>query len=125
MSDRSRQGSRRARSGEAKREEGRRIGLAFKSRRDPRQAEAFSIAETGEAIAAGQLRSLVERIERLEEDRTRFADDIKLVYAEAKAEGFHTKVLRKVIALRRRPPDEREVEQGIMELYLQALGMER
>jgi uncharacterized protein (UPF0335 family) len=74
-------------------------------------------------FAQGQLRSLVERIERLEEEKKTIAGDIKEVYAEAKANGFDTKTLRKVIALRKKEAAEREEEQLMLDLYLSALGM--
>ena len=75
------------------------------------------------SFAVGQLKSLVERIERLEEDRKVIGADIKEVYAEAKANGFDTKVLRKIIALRRKDRHEREEEEAILNVYLEALGM--
>jgi uncharacterized protein (UPF0335 family) len=74
-------------------------------------------------VAADQLRSLVERVERLEEEKKGIADDIALVFAEAKANGFDTKILRKVIALRRKRAEEREEEDAILDLYMHALGM--
>jgi uncharacterized protein (UPF0335 family) len=76
-----------------------------------------------ESVAADQLKSLIERIERLEEEKAGIAGDIKEVYAEAKGNGFDTKVLRKIIALRKRDYAERKEEEAILELYLQALGM--
>ena len=63
------------------------------------------------------------RIERLEEEKAGIAGDIKDVYAEAKGNGFDTKVLRKIIALRKRDYAERQEEEAILELYMQALGM--
>jgi uncharacterized protein (UPF0335 family) len=75
------------------------------------------------AFAKGQLKSLVERIERLEEEKKALAGDIKEVYGEAKAHGFDTKILRKVISLRKRDRHEREEEEAMLELYLGALGM--
>ncbi|MGE4339434.1 MAG: DUF2312 domain-containing protein [Pigmentiphaga sp.] len=75
------------------------------------------------SFAQGQLRSLVERIERLEEEKKATLADIKEVYAEAKGHGFDTKVLRKIIALRTKDRDEREEEEAILDLYMQALGM--
>ncbi|WP_062223197.1 DUF2312 domain-containing protein [Aureimonas sp. D3] len=75
-------------------------------------------------VAQDQLRSFVERIERLEEEKKTIADDIKDVYAEAKGNGFDTKVLRKVISLRKQDAQERQEQEAIMDLYLQALGME-
>ena len=75
-------------------------------------------------LCQGQLRSLVERIERLEEEKRALAGDIKEVYGEAKANGFDTKILRKVLTIRRKDRDEREEEQAMLDLYLGALGME-
>jgi uncharacterized protein (UPF0335 family) len=75
------------------------------------------------AFAQGQLKALVERIERLEEEKKSIAGDIKEVYAEAKANGFDTKVLRKVISLRKQDAAERQEEEAIRDLYLAALGM--
>jgi uncharacterized protein (UPF0335 family) len=75
------------------------------------------------AFAKGQLRSLVERIERLEEEKKTIAGDIKEVYGEAKSQGFDTKILRRVVALRKRDCHEREEEEAMLDLYLGALGM--
>lgn len=75
------------------------------------------------SIAHGQLRSIVERIERLEEEKAATAADIKEVYAEAKGNGFDTKILRKVVRLRKIDRAEREEEEAIMDVYLAALGM--
>ncbi|MCQ0987584.1 DUF2312 domain-containing protein [Jiella marina] len=74
-------------------------------------------------VAQDQLRSFVERIERLEEEKKTISDDIKDVYAEAKGNGFDTKVLRKVISLRKQDQNERQEQEAILDLYLQALGM--
>ena len=73
-------------------------------------------------VAGDQLKSIVERIERLEEEKKTIADDIKEVYAEAKGTGYDVKVLRKVVALRKRDLDERKDEEAILDLYLQAVG---
>ena len=75
------------------------------------------------AVAAGQLRTIIERIERLEEEKKEVADQIKEVYAEAKANGFDTKTLRKVVGLRKKPTEERQEEEALLDLYLSALGM--
>lgn len=95
--------------------------------RDSRQAEAFPPSETGEAdiqaVAAGQLKAIIERIERLEEEKKALQDDIKDVFAEAKANGFSTKALRQLVRLRRQDRDERMEEEAILELYKTALGM--
>ena len=74
-------------------------------------------------VAADQLKSFVECIERLEEEKQTISDDIKDVYAEAKANGYDVKVLRTVIRLRKQDKSEREEMEAILELYLQALGM--
>ena len=75
------------------------------------------------SVAADQLKSIVERIKRLEEEKAGLAGDIKDVYAEAKANGFDVKVLRKIVSMRKRDHSEREEEEAILELYMQALGM--
>jgi uncharacterized protein (UPF0335 family) len=75
------------------------------------------------AVAAGQLRAIVERIERLEEEKKEVAEQIKEVYAEAKANGFDGKTLRKVVSLRKKPVEERQEEEALLDLYLSALGM--
>lgn len=74
-------------------------------------------------FAKEQLKALVERIERLEEDKKQVAEDIKEVYAEAKAHGFDTKALRKIVSIRKQDVDERKEQEAILELYMQALGM--
>ena len=74
-------------------------------------------------VARDQLRAFIERIERLEEEKKTIADDIKDVYAEAKGTGFDTKILKKVIALRKKDEQERLEEEAILETYLAALGM--
>ena len=81
------------------------------------------MAQTKTTFAQGQLRSLVERIERLEEEKKTIAGDIKEVYAEAKANGFDTKILRKVISLRKKDANERQEEEALLDVYLAALGM--
>jgi uncharacterized protein (UPF0335 family) len=73
-------------------------------------------------IAASQLRSFVERIERLEEEKKALQEDIKEVVAEAKGMGFDTRILRKVVGLRRKSREERDEEAALLELYLRALG---
>ena len=75
------------------------------------------------SFAQGQLKSLVERIERLEEEKKTIAGDIKEVYAEAKANGFDTKILRKLISIRKKDRNELEEEEAILDLYMSALGM--
>ena len=75
------------------------------------------------SVAAGQLLSIVERIERLEEEKKEVAEQIKEVYAEAKANGFDGKTLRKIVTLRKKPSEEREEEEALLDLYMSALGM--
>lgn len=75
------------------------------------------------SIAADQLKSFVERIERLEEEKQTIADDIGEVYSEAKANGYDTKILRQLIRLRRQDKSEREEMEALLDLYMQALGM--
>lgn len=75
------------------------------------------------AVAGDQLKSIVERIERLEEDKAAIASDIKDVFAEAKGNGFDGKALRTIIRLRKQDPDDRAAQQAILETYMHALGM--
>lgn len=76
-----------------------------------------------QTVAAGQLRSFIERIERLEEEKKTIADDIKEVFAEAKGTGFDTKAMRTIIRLRKKDHAERQEEEAILDLYKHALGM--
>ncbi len=76
-------------------------------------------------VAPDQLKSFVERIERLEEDKQAISDDIKDVYAEAKGNGFDVKILRQVIKIRKQDRNERLEMEALLELYLSALGMDR
>lgn len=78
---------------------------------------------TDTTVAREQLRSIVERIERLEEEKKTIADDIADIYAEAKANGFDTKVLRQVVRLRRLDTAQRQEMETVLDLYLVALGM--
>ncbi len=87
-----------------------------------RQAEDDDTPATG-GIAADRLRSLIERVERLEEERRALGSDIKDIYAEAKSAGFDVKVLRKLISLRKVEAKEREEMDGLLEVYMRALGM--
>ena len=72
--------------------------------------------------AQGQLKSIIERIERLEEDKAAISGDIKEVMAEANGEGFDTKILRKVVRLRKQDKAKRQEEEAILDLYLSAIG---
>lgn len=75
-------------------------------------------------IAADRLRSLVERIERLEEEKQALAGDIREVFAEAKGTGFDTKIMRQVIKLRKMEQNDREEQEHLLDLYKRALGLE-
>jgi len=70
-----------------------------------------------------ELRSFIERIERLTEEKETVSDDIKDVYGEAKSRGFDAKILKKVIAIRKMDKDERLEQEALLETYLVALGM--
>ena len=76
-----------------------------------------------EPVNAAHLRAFVERIERLEEEKKALADDIKDVYAEAKGTGFDSKIIRKIVSIRRQDREKRREEEEILDLYLSALGM--
>ncbi len=78
--------------------------------------------ETG-GIAADRLRSLIERIERLEEERRALASDIKDIFAEAKGAGFDVKVIRQIIRIRAQEPAEVEEQETLLDVYRRALGM--
>jgi uncharacterized protein (UPF0335 family) len=74
-------------------------------------------------FARDQLKSYIERIERLEEQKKAMADDIRDVYTEAKGNSFDVKAMREIIRLRKQDPDERHDREAILETYMQALGM--
>ena len=74
------------------------------------------------AETQGRLKSFIERIERLEEDKKAVANDLKEVYAEAKGEGFDTKILRKVVRLRSQDSAKRQEEEALIDLYVAAIG---
>ena len=86
--------------------------------------EEVEEASGAQTVAAGQLRALIERIERLTEDKQAIADDIKEVFAEGKATGFDTKAMRAIIRLRKMDQAERQEAEAILDLYKHALGME-
>jgi uncharacterized protein (UPF0335 family) len=85
----------------------------------PDDASGF---ETMSSTAQGKLKSLIERIERLEEDRKAVGADLREVYAEAKGEGFDTKILRKVVRLRGQDSAKRQEEAALVDLYIAAIG---
>jgi uncharacterized protein (UPF0335 family) len=79
-------------------------------------------SETG-GIAADRLRSIIERIERLEEERKALGSDIKDIYAEAKSAGFDVKIVRQLIRIRKQEPAEVEEQETLLDIYRRALGM--
>jgi len=75
------------------------------------------------ATAQGRLKSFIERIERLEEDKDAIMGDIKEVFAEAKSDGFAVPIMRKIVRLRKMDAVKREEEEALIELYMSAIGM--
>lgn len=74
-------------------------------------------------ISSGQLRSFIDRIERLEEEKSAVAEQIRDVYGEAKGYGYDVKVIRKVIGLRKMEPHDRHEQEELLDVYMHALGM--
>jgi len=85
-------------------------------------ADDASNIDTLNTTAQGKLKSLIERIERLEEDKAAVANDLKEVYAEAKGEGFDVKIVRKVVRIRKQDSAKRQEEEALIELYISAIG---
>ncbi len=77
----------------------------------------------GGHVAADELRLLIERVERLNEEKQGVADDIKDVFAEAKGRGYDPKAMRKIVAIRKKNKEQHQEEEAILETYMQALGM--
>lgn len=75
-------------------------------------------------VAGARIKSFIERVERLEEEKAAIAEDIKEVYGEAKATGFEVKILRRIIKLRKMDIEKRREEDELLELYKSAIGME-
>lgn len=99
-----------------------------KSAKAPKQAKKDKpleqVEETNvDKVGVGQLRSFIERIERLEEDKKAIGTDIKEVYAELKGSGFDSKAVRTIIRLRKKEEHERQEEAAMVDLYCEALGM--
>lgn len=86
-------------------------------------AEQASEARDVGGVSGERLRSFIERIERLEEEKAHIAEDIKEVYAEAKGVGYDTKTIRKVIALRKMDGEKRRESEELLDLYKTAVGM--
>tara|TARA_S200000501_G_C20721850_1_gene698808 strand:- start:193 stop:525 length:333 start_codon:yes stop_codon:yes gene_type:complete len=83
----------------------------------------IDMSEVG-GVAGDRLRSLIERIERLEEEKETISVDVREVYAEAKATGFDPKVMRQIVRLRKMESDDRKEQEALLEIYKEALGME-
>ena len=79
---------------------------------------------SSDSVAQDQLRAFIERIERMEEEKKAIADDIKEIYAEAKGNGFDTKVLRQIVRIRKQDASERMEQEALLDLYMAALGMQ-
>lgn len=86
-------------------------------------AAADTVIEGAGAVSALQLRSIIERVERLEEEKREVAEQITEVMSEAKGNGFDVKTIRAVIALRKKKPEQRSEEEAMLDLYMTALGM--
>lgn len=76
-----------------------------------------------DSVAQDMIRAFIERIERMEEEKAALSADIKEIYAEAKGNGFNTKILRKIVAIRKQDANERMESEAILDLYMVALGM--
>ena len=85
-------------------------------------ADDASSIDVLSATAHGQLKAIVERIERLEEDKAAVMSDLKEVYAEAKGNGYDVKILRKVVRIRKQDRAKRQEEEAVLDLYLSAIG---
>jgi uncharacterized protein (UPF0335 family) len=83
----------------------------------------YEMAKSG--FVKDQLKSFVERVERLEEEKKTLADDIREVYSEARGIGFDTKIMRQVIRLRKMETADRQEQEATLDLYMNALGMRR
>ena len=80
------------------------------------------MADSG-GVAGERLRSLIERIERLEQEKTALAEDIREVYSEAKGTGFDVKIMRQIVRLRKLDSADRQEQEALLDTYLAALGM--
>jgi uncharacterized protein (UPF0335 family) len=85
-------------------------------------ADDSSSLDVLNTAAQTRLKTIIERIERLEEEKAVIANDIKEVFAEAKGEGFDTKILRKVVRIRKQDKAKRQEEEALLDLYLSAIG---
>lgn len=83
----------------------------------------MSEASIGHNVAKEKIKAIIERIEKLEEEKKAISDDIKDIYSEAKGNGFDVKALRTIVRMRKQDADERAEQEAILEAYMHALGM--
>ena len=83
----------------------------------------MSEASIGHNVAKEKIKAIIERVERLEDEKKGIADDIKDIYSEAKGNGFDVKALRTIVRMRKQDADERAEQEAVLEVYLAALGM--
>jgi uncharacterized protein (UPF0335 family) len=91
----------------------------LKKKEAPKEASNANVSE----ISGNRLKSFIERVERLEEEKKAISEDIRDVYGEAKATGFDAKVMRKIVSLRKTNLEKRREEQELLDLYMSAIGM--
>lgn len=89
-----------------------------------RQPKAAGVGHNSGGVSGERLKSFIERVERLEEEKKAIAEDVKDVYGEAKASGFDPKIMRKIVSLRKSNLEKRREEQELLELYASAIGMQ-
>lgn len=83
----------------------------------------MSEASIGHNVAKEKIKAIIERVERLEDEKKGISDDIKDIYSEAKGNGFDVKALRTIVRMRKQDADERAEQEAVLEVYLAALGM--
>lgn len=81
------------------------------------------MAKTTGGVTAGQLKSIIERVERLEEERRELGADVREIYAEAKGNGYDPKIIRTIIRLRKMNPADRAEQEALLDTYMSAIGM--
>ncbi len=95
---------------------------SFSNDTDTSQDDSTQVKDV-EGIGGQRLKTFIERIERLEEEKSALAEDIKEIYAEAKSTGFDTKTIRKIIALRKMDTEKRREAEDLLDIYMSAIGM--
>jgi len=90
---------------------------------DATNEPSLPAGDNARGVAADRLKSFIERIERLEEEKATIAGDVKEVYSEAKSSGFETKIMRQIIRLRKQDAQERAEQEQLLDVYKQAIGM--